>query len=57
MKKYLLWASLVIILILDWLALDDITTRNEPNYAGEWGILAASIVIIPFLVFLISKKK
>lgn len=34
------------LLLLDWAALDDITTGNEPNLTGEYAILAASVIII-----------
>jgi len=53
MKKSLLRAFVIGLLILDWLALDDITTGSEPDYFGEWTIIAASVVIFGLLL---SKK-
>jgi len=35
--------------MLDWAALDDITTGNEPNYFGEYGILLVSAAIFLWL--------
>lgn len=51
MKKYLLTIFVIGILILDWLALDDITTGNEPNYVGEWATLFVSSAIFGFLIY------
>ena len=51
MKKYQLAVFVVGLLILDWLALDDITTGNEPNYDGEWAILIVSAVVFGFLLY------
>ncbi|OGM84497.1 hypothetical protein A2376_03300 [Candidatus Woesebacteria bacterium RIFOXYB1_FULL_47_31] len=51
MKKYLLATFVIGLLILDWLALDDITTGSEPNYDGEWAILIVSAAIFGFLIF------
>jgi len=57
MKKICLWLLIIVLLILDWLALDDITTGNEPNYSGEYAILIGSLVILVFLWIMIRKKK
>ena len=45
MKKIIIWGPVPILLLLDWLALDDMTTGNEPNYNGEYAILIFSFVI------------
>jgi len=45
MKKIIIWGPVPILLLLDWLALDDMTTGNEPNYNGEYAILKFSFVI------------
>jgi len=37
------------LLLLDWAALDDITTGNEPNYIGEYWILGVSGVVFVWL--------
>ena len=52
-SKYVMPSIVVLILILDFLALDDITTGNQPNYWGEWDFLIASI----FAFGLISYSK
>ncbi len=57
MKKILLRLLVVGLLVLDWLALDDITTGNEPNYIGEWSVLAGSVVVFGVLIWLKKKKK
>lgn len=51
MKKTVLIAIILGILILDWLALDDITTGNEPDYFGEYATLLLSVpaLIVSFL--------
>jgi hypothetical protein len=48
--------AILILLILDWAALDDITTGNEPDYSGEYFILAASALIFGSLIVLHIKK-
>ena len=56
MKKVLVWGIVLSLLILDWAALDDITTGNEPNYFLEYAILFISLLIFG-LVGLIALKK
>lgn len=34
-----------LLLVLDWAALDDITTGNEPDYFGEYAVLLASLIL------------
>lgn len=50
-------AFIVVILLLDYAALDDITTGNEPNYYGEYAILVISAIIFGFLVFKYLKRR
>jgi len=38
------------LLLLDWAALDDITTGNEPDYIGEYLMLGVSLVIFSYLL-------
>jgi hypothetical protein len=56
MKKILSLALIAILLILSLLALDDITTGNEPNYYLEYAFLAVSIIIIFIIVFRLKRK-
>ena len=56
MKKWLIRLLVAGLLILDWLALDDITTGNEPNYVGEWSVIAVSVVVFGTLIWLRKKK-
>lgn len=55
-KKVVKAIIILILLALDWAALDDITTGNEPNYNGEYMILAVSVLIFGLLIFLYIKK-
>ncbi len=56
MKKKLLIGLVAIVFILDWLALDDITTGNEPNYVGEYAILVISVPILLFFGYKLWKQ-
>lgn len=58
MKKYLLWALIIDLLALDWMALDDITTGNEPSYVGEWIVILLSIPLLGLVLrrLLLRKK-
>lgn len=56
-KKGLIKAIVIGLLVLDWLALDDITTGNEPNYYGEYGILLFSLVVFLGLIWWKRRKR
>lgn len=47
---------LIVVLFLDFAALDDITTGNETNYVGEYGTLAVSIIIFG-VTFLLALRR
>ncbi len=47
---------ILILLVLDWAALSDITTGNGSDYSGEYIILAVSGLIFGLLIFLYIKK-
>ncbi len=55
MKKWLTRLVVVGLLILDWLALDDITTGDEPNFVGEWLVIWLSLIVFGWLIW--HKKK
>lgn len=57
LKNYWLVMLILIVLGLDFAALDDITTGNEPNYFGEYTILAISIPIFFFVFKWAFRKK
>jgi len=57
MKKIWVWLIVFTLLLLDWAALDDITTGQEPNYAGEYAILIISVIIFVFLGILKIRSK
>jgi len=48
-KNYWITMAVLGLLGLDWAALNDITTGNEPNYFGEYGILLVSAAIFLWL--------
>ena len=45
-----IWFFLVVLVLLDWAALDDITTGVEPDFRLEWGMLLLSVPAAYFLV-------
>lgn len=45
----MIWIVVPVLLILDWAALDDITTGNEPDYTLEYGILLFSAVVFAII--------
>lgn len=51
MKKLLLLAAIFLLLILDYLALDDITTNPQPSYFWEYSMLIVSALTITVLAF------
>lgn len=51
MKKVLFWGAILLVLALDWAALDDITTGKEPDFTGEYLILLVSAVFFGFLLW------
>ncbi len=57
LKKIGLIIFILVILLLDFAALDDITTGNEPTLFGEYAMLAASVVIFAVLIFIYLRKK
>lgn len=47
MKRILLIVAILGLLIFDWLALDDITTGNQPSFFWEYALLGVSIILVP----------
>ncbi len=45
MKKAVGIVLIISFLLLDFAALDDITTGNEPDFYGEYATLAVSMVV------------
>ncbi len=50
-SKYVPPTIIVLVLVLDFLALDDITTGNEPNYQGEWDFLLFSLIFFAIMIY------
>ncbi len=57
MKKVLVWGNVLSLLALDWAALDDITTGNEPNFFLEYTILLISVLVFGSIGFVFLKKR
>lgn len=57
MKRALIVILLFALLALDWAALDDITTGNEPDYYGEYAILLGSIVVFAAIGWIQLNRK
>ena len=55
MKRAALPAALLAFLLLDWLALDDITTGNQPSFFWEYSMIIASIVVFGVIGFFYFK--
>lgn len=57
-KRQALWLFVIFgLLVLDWLALDDITTNQEGNYYLEWSLLILSFVFFfSSLIYFVYKK-
>lgn len=54
MRRFLIAKiSIILLLMLDWAALDDITTGNEPDYFKEYAILFFSVAVF---IFIFSKR-
>lgn len=48
---------ILILLLLDFAALDDITTGNEPTYLGEYLFLGFSVLVFGLLAYIYKKTK
>lgn len=46
MKKVIIVLVIVVLLVLDWLALDDLTTGNEPDKRGEAAMIVGSVPLL-----------
>jgi len=56
MNKKLYYLLIIAILLLDFAALDDITTGNEPSFVGEYLTILSSVPIIFYLYKAIRRK-
>lgn len=52
MKKAVVGLLIVIILLLDYAALDDITTGSEPDYIGEYLFLGSSVIVLGLIGYM-----
>ena len=57
MNKALVWEIVLSLLVLDWVALDDITTGNEPNFFLEYAFLLIGVLVFSLIGFIVLKKK
>ena len=56
-KKGIILILIISLLLLDYAALDDITTGNEPDYIGEYLTLVVSGVIFAGFLFWYLKQR
>lgn len=56
MKKYYTHLLLVILLLIEFAALDDITTGRENDFTGEWLTIIAVTTIYGWIIALRLKK-
>lgn len=52
-----IWFGVVALVLLNWAALDDITTGSEPNVILEYSIVRASILLLIAWLFLSWRRK
>ena len=58
MKKIIIGVIIATLLLLDWAALDDITTGNEPDYKGEYlTLIFSAIVFVGLITYWVKTKK
>lgn len=57
MKKYGWVLIVVMLLMLDWAALDDITTGTEPDFYGEYAILIISVVVWGVMSYIVLRRR
>ena len=57
MKRYLWIALIIITLIVDWTALDDITTGNESDILSEWVTVYVSVPVLVLSVWKVWKRR
>ena len=55
--RLLLAVVLLVILALDFAALDDITTGNEPGFAMEWAWLTVSTIFLGALSWILLRRR
>jgi len=57
MKKIIFILITIILFLSDWAALHDIIKGNEPDYTGEYFILAVSVLFYADIAYYLVKKK
>lgn len=57
MKRKILIIFVIVILLLDWAALDDIATGNEPSLLGEYFMVIISVPILLVIGYLIYRDR
>ena len=57
MKKLLAIILVVVVLALDWAALDDITTGLESDYLGEYAVLGVSLLFLLLLGWVVLRNR
>ena len=56
-QRGLVWLGIVALVLLNWAALDDITTGNEPNFIVEYTVVSGSVLLLAAWVALRWRRK
>ncbi len=58
MKRAAIFTISIILLVLCWAALDDITTGDQPHYYLEWMFVSLTVVwFVGLIAFTIMRQK
>ena len=56
-KRALIWIGTVALVLLNWAALDDITTGRQPNFILEYSFVIASVLLLVGWLFLSWRRR
>jgi hypothetical protein len=57
MNRVLMWSATAAVLVLAWLALDDITTGSQPTFRLEWAMVGLAVVWMLVLGFVTMRRR
>lgn len=56
-SRLLKWSATAAVLVLAWLALDDITTGSQPTFRLEWAMVGLAVVWLLVLGFMTARRR
>lgn len=56
-KRALVWIGVVALVLLNWAALDDITTGSQPNFILEYSFVIASVLLLVGWLYLSWRRR